>query len=167
MKSPYLAKALLLIGLIAWGVSENNLINASVDIQNKVEAFDHDFGEKKLFPQEYKVVVDWGNQKYTYGSGQQTITLKPTHSLTYDLSWVPFFKNYYQSTTWIVEGINFDRAPIELKMKIKRYGFISRSEMRAEMRKEATYQILKSFQSQTFYHFPFFNRESRFIFSKC
>jgi len=167
MKSPYLAKALLLIGLVAWGLSENNLINASVDLKSEIDVFDRDLGDHKLFPSTYKVVVDWGNQRYTYGTGNQTITLKRGSSLTYDLSWVPFFKNYYQSATWTVEGTEFDRAPIELKMKVKRYGFLSRSEMRSEMRMEATYQLLESFQAQTFYHFPFFNRKSRFIFSKC
>ena len=83
------------------------------------------------------------------------------------MSWAPFFKNYYQSSTWIVEGTKFDRAPIDLEMKVKRYGLLSRSEMRSEMRMEATRQLLKAFQSQTFYDSPFLNRKSSFIFSKC
>ncbi|MEM8524237.1 MAG: hypothetical protein AAGG68_06325 [Bacteroidota bacterium] len=167
MKSPYLAKTLLLLGLITWGLSENNLINGDVSLKNEIEVFDHDLGDHKLFPHTYKLVVDWGNQKFTYGTGCQTITLKPNSKITYDLSWSPFFKNYYQSSIWTVEGLNFERAPIDLKMNIKRYGLVSRSEMRSEMRLEATRQLLKTFQSQTFYDSPFLNTKSRFIFSRC
>ncbi|MEL6720854.1 MAG: hypothetical protein AAFP82_19275, partial [Bacteroidota bacterium] len=155
------------IGLIAWGLSENNFINASVDLKNEVETFDHDLGDHKLFPKEYKVIVDWGKQKFIYGSGNQTITLKRNSSITYDLSWVPFFKNYYQNATWEVAGTDFDRAPIELKIKSKRYGFLSRSEMQSELRQKATKQLLRSLQAQTFYHFPNFSKESPLIFSKC
>lgn len=167
MKAPYLAQTLLILGLLTWGFSELNILNGDAEIKQEVEVFDHDFGDKKLFSTDYKVIVDWGNQKFIYGSGRQIIRLKKRSSWTYDMSWIPFFKSYQQRIEWDVEGLAFDRAPLELKLKSKRFGFVSRSEMLRKNREAASKALIKSFQSQTFYQIPFRNIKTNVIFNRC
>lgn len=167
MKSPYLAKTLLLLGLFLWGFSEWNIINSDASLQNSVEVFDYDFGDQKTFPRDYKMIVDWGNQQFVYGSGQRIVRFTKQSSWTYDMSWIPFFKSYQQKIRWKVEGLAFDRQPIEVKLKSKRFGFVSRAEMLKDSRTKASKALLKSFQERTFYQIPFLNRKTNPIFNKC
>jgi len=167
MKSSELAKTLLIVGLLTWGLSENNVINADIQLQNKIESFDYDLGNQKVFPSDYKIIIDWGKQQFVYGTGNNIITMKKSSSFTYDMSWIPFFKTYNSQSIWEIEGLQFKRSPIRVKYKAKRYGFISRSEMIKNMRKEISQELIKSFNTQTFYHSPFLYQKSNLIFSKC
>lgn len=167
MNSSYLAKILLVSGLFIWGASEWNLLNTEARIQRHVEVFDHDYGDDRMFSEEYRVVVDWGDQQYVYGNGYKEITLKRSSSWTYDLSWVPFFKSYRQKSVWTAKGTPFHREPIDLTVKYASYGFVSRSDVISAARMRASKRLIQSFQEQSFYESPFFRIKKNRIFSGC
>ncbi|MEM1325299.1 MAG: hypothetical protein AAGI23_05060 [Bacteroidota bacterium] len=167
MNSPYLAKILLVVGLLIWGASEWNLLNSAAQLKSDVEVFDRDFGDDKLFPQQYRVVVDWGDQQFIYGEGREEIVLKRKSSWTYDLSWIPFFKSYKQRSEWSVSGVPFNRASIDLKIDQKTYGFVSRKDIIAQSRERASKQLIRSFRDQSFYANPLLDFKKSRIFRKC
>lgn len=167
MNSSYFAKILLIAGLVVWGASEWNLLNTEAKIQRHVEVFDHDYGDDQMFSDEYRVVVDWGDQQYVYGNGAKEIILKRSSSWTYDLSWVPFFKSYRQKSVWTAEGIPFPREDMDLTVKYASYGFVSRSDVISSARMRASKQLISSFKEQSFYDLPFLNVKKSRIFRKC
>jgi hypothetical protein len=167
MNSPYLAKILLVVGLFIWGASEWNVLNSAAQLKNDVEVFDHDFGDDKLFPEQYRVVVDWGDQQYIYGKGHKEIILRRKSSWTYDLSWIPFFKSYRQRSVWSVSGVPFSRSSIDLKINQTAYGFVSRKDVISQSRERASKRLIRSFREQSFYPDRFLNVKKNSIFRRC
>ncbi len=148
------AKVMLILGLLVWAVAEANLLNAPIKLSESVNVFDYDFGDYKLYPAQCQIVVDWGNAKYYYGEGEHKVHLKRTSQTTVDLSWIPFFKHYYTTSEWKVEGFPYERENLEAKYSVKKVGLISRKEVIFEAREATSKKLIRSFMSQSFYNNP-------------
>jgi hypothetical protein len=145
------AKAILILGLLFWAVAESNLLNAPIKISESVNVFDYDFGDYKLYPAQCQITVDWGNTKYYYGEGEHKVNLKRTSQITFDLSWVPFFKHYYTKSEWKVEGFPHERENLEAKYSVKKIGLISRKDVIFEAQEATSKKLIRSFMNQSFY----------------
>ncbi len=146
------AKAMLLIGMTTWALCELDIFNAPIKLAEKSNVFDHDLGDQKLFGDQYKVVVDWGNTEFVYGNGEQLIELKRMKYETFDLSWIPFFKHYSTEGEWRIEGFPSNRKHIEADYSVKKFGLVSRRDVISSARAQVSKRLLKAFTEQSFYN---------------
>ncbi|NJL75971.1 MAG: hypothetical protein HC892_14065 [Saprospiraceae bacterium] len=91
MEGKILAKILLIVFIVLWGCSEWNVINANFTLDSRLNVFDNDFGDRKVFSDEYSIAVNWGNRKHCYTeNAEEELVLQRINSFVVDMSWVPF-----------------------------------------------------------------------------
>lgn len=166
MKGKILAKILLLVFITLWGCSEWNVINANFTFGSKLDVFDKDFGDRKVFLDDYSIAVNWENQKHCYTeSAEEELVLQKVKSFVVDMSWVPFFKHYHIKSTWQVAGFPDERKPIEVSYTVKKFGLVSRNDVMNEVQQKISEGLVAELKSQSFYAPDLKNFQIRPIFN--